>query len=181
MALYRRLLGSHFDVLPPRVRELHDVTGMSRWSGRADVVRGRGPAARLVARLLRLPPDGRDQVLSVTFDPVEGREIWTRMFGASVFRSVQSAQDEQGGLLREQVGPVTFVFALEASGEGLGLLLKGVSLLGVPLPRGAQPTIRTFESAPEGRYRFEVEASLPLIGPIVRYAGWLARVGAESA
>jgi len=177
-ALYRRLLGSRFDVLPPLVRELHDVTGMSRWSGRADVVRGRGLAARLLARRLRLPPEGRDQTLSVTFDPVDGREIWARTFGASVFRSVQ---EEQGGLLRERIGAITFVFALDASGEGLALLLEGVRVLGVPLPRFALPAIRTVESAHEGRYRFEVEAGLPLIGPIVRYAGWLERAGADSA
>jgi hypothetical protein len=178
LPLYRRLLGSRFDALPRRVRELHDVTAVSRWSGRADVERGRGQAARLVAWLLGLPPEGRDQLLGVTFDPIAGREIWTRSFGASVFRSVQ---DEEGGVLRERAGPVTFLFALETSGEGLALILRGVRVLGVPLPRAAHPYVRTFESERDGRYHFHVEGSLPLVGPIVRYAGWLERVGPDSA
>ena len=154
------------------------MTATSRWSGRADVERGRGLAARLVAWMLGLPPEGRKQALSVTFEPIEGREIWTRMFGASVFRSVQ---DDQGGLLRERAGPVVFLFALETSGEGLALILRGVRVFGVPLPHFMHPLVRTFESERDGRYRFDVEGSLPLIGPIVRYAGWLERAGPDSA
>ena len=172
MALYRRLLGARFEALPARVRELHEVTATSRWDGRADVERGGGLAARIVAWMLGLPPHGREQALNVTFEPVEGREVWTRTFGASVFRSVQ---DEHDGLLRERAGPVTFLFAPEASGEGLALILRGVRVFGVPLPRFAHPSVRTFESARDGRYAFEVEGSLPLAGMIVRYAGWLER------
>jgi hypothetical protein len=178
LSLYRRLLGARFDALPVRVRELHDVTAMSRWDGRADVECGSGLAARIVVRLLGLPPEGRGQPLSVTFEPVEAREVWTRTFGASVFQSVQDGQD---GLLHERAGPVTFLFALEASGEGLGLVLRDVRVAAVPLPRVAHPSVRTFESERDGRYRFEVEGSLPLVGLIVRYAGWLERAGPASA
>ena len=89
-----------------------------------------------------------------------------------MFRSVQY---ERGGLLRERVGPSTFVFALETSADGMALKLRGVRFLGVPLPRFLAPSVRTFESERDGRYHFEVEASLPLLGRIVRYAGWLER------
>ena len=68
-SLYRGLLGARFDVLPARVRELHDVTETAIWVGRADVERGRAWFARLVAALLSLPPDGRDQRLQVSFEP----------------------------------------------------------------------------------------------------------------
>jgi hypothetical protein len=33
--------------------------------------------------------------------------------------------------------------------------------------------VRTFESERDGRYSFEVEAHLPLVGLLVRYSGWL--------
>jgi hypothetical protein len=173
-ALYRRLLGPKFDTLPARVRELHDVTAPSVWVGRADVERGRSPVSRLAATLFRLPPAGRDQPLSVTFEPEQGREIWTRRFGSANFPSVQY---ERGGTLRERVGPSTFVFDLDASPDGLGLVLRGVRFLGIPLPRALQPGVRTYESQREGRYRFEVEASLPLFGLLVRYSGWLEKTG----
>ena len=170
--LYRRLLGSRFDTLPPLVRELHDVTAASIWIGHADVERGRSLPSRMVATLFGLPPAGRAQMLRVAFEPVDGREIWTRTFGKSVFRSFQY---ERNGQLRERVGPSTFVFALDVSSEGLALVLKGVSFLGVPLPRFLAPTVRTRESERDRRYHFEVEASLPVLGRIVRYEGWLER------
>ena len=170
--LYRRLLGERFEQVPARVRELHDVTGASVWTGRAGVERGRSLASRVVATLFGLPPAGRDQALRVTFEPVDGKEIWSRTFGNAVFRSVQY---ERGGLLNERVGPSTFVFALDTSADGMALELRGVRFLGMPLPRVLAPSVRTFESARDGRYQFEVEASLPLLGRIVRYVGWLEK------
>ena len=170
--LYRRLLGERFEHLPARVRELHDLTGRSMWAGRADVERGRSLPSRLVATLFGLPPAGRDQALRVTFQVDGDREIWSRAFGNAVFRSVQ---DERGGLLRERVGPSTFVFALVTAADGMALKLHGVRLMGVQLPRFMSPSVCTFESERDGRYHFEVEAALPLLGRIVRYAGWLDR------
>ena len=170
--LYRRLLGQQFDELPVRVRELHDLSGTSVWAGRADVERGRSWTARMVASLLRLPPAGRDQALRVTFKPSRGREIWTREFNKTVFRSVQY---QRAGLLRERVGPATFVFALEASPHGLALKLKSVRFLDLPLPQFLAPSVLTFETERDGHYQFDVEASLPFVGLIVRYVGWLER------
>jgi len=168
--LYRRLLGERFERLPARVRELHDVSGVSVWRGRADVERGRSPLSRAVATLFGLPPAGHDQVLEVTFMPDGGTELWARRFGDATFRSMQY---ERKGLLRERVGPSTFVFALETSTDGMGLKLRSVRFLGIPLPAFLAPSVFTFESERGGRYHFEVEASLPLIGRVVRYTGWL--------
>jgi hypothetical protein len=173
--LYRRLLGARFDALPARVGELHDLTAPQVWAGRADVERGTSWVARAAARLLSLPPTGPDQALSVAFEPVAGREVWTRTFGRSVF---QSLQYERGGRLFERVGPVSLVFALDVSSTGLSLQLTSVRLLGMPLPRWLHPSVRTLESEHDGRYRFEVESRLPLLGLLVRYSGWLERATA---
>jgi hypothetical protein len=172
LPLYRRLLGARFEALPPRVRELHDLEGPQVWTGRADVEQGASWAARAAAGLFSLPPAGPDQPLYVAFEPVAGREVWTRTFGRSVFRSLQY---ERGGRLFERVGPISLVFALDASPDGLSLGLTGVRLLGVPLPHLLHPTVHTFECERDGRYRFEVESRLPLVGLLVRYSGWLEK------
>jgi hypothetical protein len=172
LPLYRRLLGASFDTLPARVRELHDLKGPSVWVGRADVERGTSLAARFAAALTSLPPTGHDQPLRISFEPRNGAEIWSRQFGRSVFCTVQSAR---GDRLCEHVWPGTFVFALVASPDGLALKLHGLRVLGVPMPRPLHPAIVTLESEREGRYRFDVEARLPLFGLLVRYAGWLER------
>ena len=52
--LYRRLLGSAWHRLPEPIRALHDVQGDLTVEGRAQVERGRGFAARLIAALVPL-------------------------------------------------------------------------------------------------------------------------------
>ena len=172
LPLYRRVLGASFDALPARVRELHDIAGVSVRVGMADVERGRSLVSRIAALVSGLPPEGRNQTLRVTFTPVGAREDWSRQFGSATFRSVQY---EHGGLLCERVGVTTFVFTPIASAQGLALRLDGFRLLGVPLPRLLHPSVRTFECERDGRYHFEVEARLPLFGLLVRYSGWLER------
>jgi hypothetical protein len=170
LPLYRRVLGTAFDALPARVRELHDIDGVRVWSGRAGVERGKSLVSRIVAVLTGLPPAGADQPLRVTFEPVGTSERWSRQFGNALFRSVQY---ERAGFLRERVGPTTFVFTALASADGLTLRLDGFRVLGLPLPRLLHPTVHTFERERDGRYHFEVEARLPLFGLLVRYSGWL--------
>ncbi len=177
-ALYRRLLGARFEALPARVRELHDVTTTAAWVGRADVERGASWASRLLAKLFSLPPDGNDQPLRVTFEPRDGAEVWTRSFGARQFRSLQF---EKHGLLRERVGLSCLIFALDVSAEGLALRLLDVLVLGIALPRIFHPCVHTLERERDDLYRFEVSSHLPLVGLLVRYAGWLERVEAPAS
>ena len=170
LPLYRRALGAGFDVLPARVRELHDLDRKRAWSGRASVERGTSIPSRIAAAISGLPPAGPDQMLRVTFEPVGETETWSRQFGGALFRSVQF---EHGGFLHERVGPTTFIFTPLASSEELALRLDGFRVLGIALPRFLHPTLRTIERERDGRYEFEVEAHLPLFGLLVRYAGWL--------
>ena len=41
-----------------RVRQLHDLQGISTWAGTADVERGRSLVSRLAGAVTRLPPAG---------------------------------------------------------------------------------------------------------------------------
>ena len=132
----------------------------------------------MLATLFSLPPYGKDQPLRVSFVPGNGQEQWTREFGARTFRSVQF---ESSGLLSERIGMSCLISALEASPDGLALRLQGMRVLGISLPRALHPRVRTFESERHGRYRFEAEAHLPVVGLLVRYAGWLERATAPSA
>jgi Domain of unknown function (DUF4166) len=177
-ALYRSLLGEQFELLPARVRDLHDLVEPAVWIGRADVERGQSWMARALAAIFSLPLDGTDQPLRVSFVPGNEQEVWTRRFGARTFRSVQSANE---GLLSERIGVSCLVSSLEASADGLALRLQDVRVLGISLPRMLHPRVRTFESEQDGRYRFEAEAHLPVVGLLVRYVGWLERADASSA
>jgi hypothetical protein len=55
------------------------------------------------------------------------------------------------------------------------LVVRGWSLLGLPLPASLAPRGNTFESVEDGRFHFHVEIGFAWTGPIVRYRGWLLR------
>jgi hypothetical protein len=54
--------------------------------------------------------------------------------------------------------------------------LAGWSLFRIPLPRILAPRIVATEREEGGRFHFDVAAALPLVGPVVRYRGWLHRL-----
>lgn len=167
--LYARVLGDAFEALPARVREMHEIVGDRGALGGAEVSRGRNAVARLVASLMRFPPAGTHDV-HVRFDERDGTETWTRDFGGHVFGSRLS---EKGGRLTERFGPLRFVFDLSTDAEGLGMHIRGWSLFGLPLPLALAPRSEAREWEEDGRFRFDVPISLPLIGLVVRYRGWL--------
>jgi Domain of unknown function (DUF4166) len=172
--LYRRVLGgAAFERLPAPVRALHSVTQTTTWVGTADVSRGTSPASRLIVTVFGLPPAGNNQPLAVTFTPdVRGAETWDRAFGARRFVSVQS--DAGGGVIAERVGLVTLYLRPIADAATLRLRLERVTVLGLSLPQRLLPHVATSETAVDGRYHFDVEARLPLVGLLVRYTGSLA-------
>ena len=78
------------------------------------------------------------------------------------------------GLLCESFGPFTFGLAALTGDGRLRLVLRRWTFLGIPLPIGLAPQGHAIEFEQDGRFRFDVAIRAPLIGPIVRYRGWLA-------
>ncbi|HEX8241273.1 MAG TPA: DUF4166 domain-containing protein [Allosphingosinicella sp.] len=170
--LYARVMGAAFDRLPPAGRALHDVCRDSGAEGEGRVERGRGLLARALAAAMRFPPEG-DWPLHVAFSEDRGVERWTRDFGGHRFASELSAK---GGRIVERFGPLRFAFDLPSGPEGLEMRLRRWSAFGLPLPLLLAPRIAAREWQEDDRFRFEVAAALPLVGPIVRYSGWLEPV-----
>ena len=169
--LFQQALGAAFFRLPESLRGLHSVRGQTRYAGRSTVERGRNPLARLCARLAGLPPAGEDVETVVDFECAPGRETWRRSFGGARMVSTLALHR---GLLRERLGPVQFRFALHANDGAIWWTVAGARLFGVlPMPASMFEGVRCREYEQDGRYRFEVEAALPVTGRIIRYAGWL--------
>ncbi|WP_404406593.1 DUF4166 domain-containing protein [Pelagibacterium halotolerans] len=167
--LYGRILSARFARLPDAVRELHDICADGGAAGEAYVERGRSPAAGLIARVMGFPPAGK-HALHVAFSERNGVETWTREFGRHRLRSYLSERD---GQLVERFGPLRFRFALVADPASLEMQMRGWSWLGIPMPMLLAPRSYAREWQEGGRFRFDVSVSLPLIGLIVRYTGWL--------
>lgn len=172
-SVFEQLLGpAAVQQLLPAVQALHRIDGASHWQGECVVSRGRHPLARLCAWAARLPPSGQALLTTVDFQRSAQRETWTRNFGGALMRSTMWPQH---GRLREHLGLVQFDFALHAQDGQIHWNTVAVRVLGVlPLPAAWFARVQCTEAADaQGRYTFDVRASLPWIGRIVRYQGWL--------
>ena len=172
--LYRRILGPAFDRLPAPIRAMHEVQGEAAARGIAEVRRGRGPFAALVATLIGAPRSGVDQPVAVTFRADATGETWTRNFAGRPFRSRQEAgQGRFDGLVVERFGPVAVGLALVVDGGHLHLVVRGWSLFGLPMPAWLGPGGSAFESVEDDAFHFDVDIRHRLFGRIVSYRGSL--------
>ncbi len=174
--LYERLVGAAWGRLPDPVRRLHPAGSSVRGAGRFDVRHGGRSAARLLARLMRLPAEGRAVPVVLTVEPEgAGGERWRRDFDGKPF--VTHQRERTPGLLADRAGAVEMYFRMEADGAALVYRQAGVALrlgpLRVPLPRALAPHIeaREWAEAGEERVRVRVSVSAPLVGPLITYEG----------
>ncbi|TPM99783.1 SDR family oxidoreductase [Mesorhizobium sp. B2-1-3A] len=178
--LYARLLGDAWQGLPDEIRAMHDQTKMAE--GRASVERGRNILGLMTAWLVGFPKASADIPVRVRFDVDGQEETWTRTFGTHSFSSRQFAGRRRWQrLLSERFGPLTFAMALVAEEAKVSLVLRGWSVLGLPLPMWLCPRSTSYETVENGRFRFHVEISHPFTGLIVRYRGWLEPVDSHVA
>jgi hypothetical protein len=167
--LFPELLGAAFDALPPRVRILHLREGVQRLSGEVEVVRGTRWSSRLCAWATRLPPAGNAPI-TVEIVAAPGNERWTRHVAG---HSMPSRLWSSHGLLCERLGLVTFGFRLGAEDGAIVWRVEQVNVFGLRLPAAWFEGVAARESERDGLYHFDVAASLPLAGLLVRYRGWL--------
>lgn len=168
-ALYARVLGDVFLSLSPRLQAVHTRTGVQRYRGEVEVVRGTHWLARLCSWATRLPPAGMGSV-EVEIEATDGQEKWTRYIAG---HAMPSRLWEQDGLLCEQLGPVRFGFRLTVEQGAIIWRVARINILGLALPARWFGDVVARESETGERYRFDVSAALPIIGRLVRYRGWL--------
>ncbi|MGL4322018.1 MAG: DUF4166 domain-containing protein, partial [Paracoccaceae bacterium] len=168
--LFAACLGRSFAALPAPLQDLHAVMDERRWVGQATVTRGRGVLARLVAWVMRFPPARAGTPLTVTMARKGETERWTRNFDGRRFHSTLRWR---GGQMTERFGLLTFAIGLRVQDGALHYPVTAGRCLGIPIPRLFLPVSDTAETAADGRAQFDVALSLPLVGLIVRYQGWL--------
>ena len=156
----------------PAVRAFHDPAAYPVWSGRADIDAGAGLLARLIAKLFGFPPGGRDVPVTVTVDRKGGIENWTRNFAGSQFSSVLRSLG--GSLVAETFGPFHIILQIAATTSGIEMPVVGWRLGPLKLPFFLAPRSKTREYQDKvGRFCFDVGISVPLLGTLAHYRGWL--------
>ncbi|MGB3393596.1 MAG: DUF4166 domain-containing protein [Stenotrophomonas sp.] len=169
--LFERVLGTAFAGLPPRLKALHSIAKCQHWSGRGEVLRGTRWLVTPCAWLARLPPTSVDVPVSVEFVVDETGECWNRRFGGVRMASRLWQHD---GRLFERLGALRFRFALEVGDGQMTWRAERAWVFGiVPLPARWFAGVHCREREREGRYEFLVDVSMPWLGRLIRYQGWL--------
>ena len=178
---FRHVLGSAFDALPKKVQELHSVSGVTRWSGVADVRRGKGILAKIVCAAIGFPQAASNVPVDISFEPEADGERWIRNFDGKIFSSLQQRGIKKNEfLLVESIGIFDVGVALVVEAERLYFVPRRWSCFGIPLPKTFLPKGHSFETEKEGQFCFNIEISVPLIGLIVAYEGTLKATGISS-
>jgi hypothetical protein len=176
--LFQRILGNSWERLAPAIRELHSVTSTASFAGRCSVVRGRNVLAWIIATVIGFPQAGQDQDIHVQLVVQGTGERWTRSTGRRSFSSTQRpGRGASKHLVREAFGPICIDMALVVEGCNLRYIARRWSAFGVPMPLFLGPRTNTVESVMNGKFKFDVEIRLPLIGLVVRYVGVLSPSG----
>jgi len=166
-----------FDMMPAALRALHGHAGVPVWSGHSEVKAAGWFLPRLLAKLFGFPASGSHIPVIVTVDrefSEDGfsKETWVRNFSGRRFSSV--LRHDEDGTFRETFGPISFRLGLAADRESLVMPVTGWKLGALPLPRFLAPRSRTREYEDEqGRFCFDVELTLPVLGLFAHYKGWL--------
>ncbi len=184
--LYERLVPEGWGGLDESVRRFHACGGgRARAAGTFAVRRGRGLAARVLARLLGLPRGGEAVPLLLSVEPqADGGERWRRTFAGKDF--VTEQREHAGALMAERTGAFELLYRLHAEGGALAYRQEGAAVragrLRLRLPRLLAPRVEAWERAErdggEG-VLVSVRVTSPLVGLLIEYEG-LVRMEEET-
>lgn len=172
-SLFQQYIGPAWDDVPPVIQRLHDQPRKHpHWLGWSQVRRGRHWLARVIGRLLRLPPSAHRMPLTLHFLPMHRgqQEQWLRNFGGHTMNTVMTMNN---GSLVETFGVASVNLHVASHKRGLVMTCAGARFAGIPLPKWLWPRVDAYEHAYGERCYFSVKVSLPVVGLLVHYHGWL--------
>lgn len=174
VVLFERVLGDCFTLMPAATQKLHRGAPAVLGKGEADIEPPQNAAGRLVSALFRFPKPGKSQPVTVLVEQTGDGERWLRRYPGRSMLSFMSHADPDAHTLEERFGPFSFRMKITAHVDGLDMRMVAARLGPLPLPRVLVPEIAATERVDEkDRHLFDVSISLPFIGRIVHYIGWL--------
>jgi hypothetical protein len=172
--LYESAMGPAYERLHATVRAFHDLSGNVELHGEVETDESRGALGAFIARLLGAPRVKARGAIRFELRAEGRQETWIRHFP---HRTMASTLRLHGTGVVEMLGAARLTFALEEEGGGLVMVLRSMRFLGIPCPRWLMPRIHAREHGRDGRLHFDVRASVPLVGQVTGYRGWLQLPG----
>ncbi|MBY6068240.1 DUF4166 domain-containing protein [Leisingera aquaemixtae] len=169
---FGEIIAVHRLQVPPALMRFHTapparslgvvrVEGGNRW-------------ARLLAGLAGFPPPMAQTRFRLDVAQQGTGHVWRRCFGRHQTRS-HLRFDPRRGRAVERFGPVELELSASVQQGALLVTVERARLFGLPLPRALCPVSAAMEfETPQGHLGFDISASLPRIGLLVRYSGHIA-------
>lgn len=173
--LVKNWFGERFSSLHPLLQKLHTEGG--RLTGNVEICYGKGLAGFIGGRLakkMNLPCGGAHQlVVSISHDG-DGLH-WGRCFDdealvESLFKPVGRIEN---GYWIETTGPLSMKLTVDINNGGWFWRCLSINFLGCPIPIWLAPQTNAYKIIENGKYRFYVDFSLPIIGSLISYQGLL--------
>lgn len=130
--------------------------------------------ARLLAGIAGFPPAMAQSRFRLDIAQQGRGHVWRRVFGKHQTRS-NLRYDPRKGRVLERFGPVELELSVQVQQDALLVTVEKARLFGLPLPSALCPESAALEfETPQGHLGFDISASLPRIGLLVRYTGHIA-------
>ena len=168
--MYEALMGASFPRLSPPIQAFHRLRGLHVLHGWVQTEAPRTFLARLMARCLGTPLLPSSGAIRFELDAHTDHEVWVRHFPTN---TMMSRMRLVHGELTESLGPTRLHFCLDEVEGRLVMRLTKLRFLMLPCPRWAMPIVIAEEVGSGGRLEFNVKASLPLVGQVAGYSGYL--------
>jgi Domain of unknown function (DUF4166) len=174
--------GESFQALHPLLQQLHRHGGTLQ--GAVDIYTPRGFAGfigRALTRNLCIPVNGKNHRLSVNISHHADGLHWDRCFDdalwmRSTFLPIGRLPD---GHWVEKTGGIALTLTVDVIDGGWHWRCLGVTLAGIPMPRWLFPSSTAYKTIENGKYRFYVGLSLPLLGTVLSYGGMLTAIAKD--
>ncbi|WP_417474897.1 DUF4166 domain-containing protein [Leisingera sp.] len=157
--------------VPPVLRRFHaEPPALSQ--GEVTVEGGRR-WGRLLAALAGFPPPMSRSRFRLEVAREGKGHVWRRSFARHKTSSFLQ-YDARSGRVVERFGPVELELSATARDGALIITIERARLFGFALPSSLCPQSTAMEyETPQGNLGFDISASLPRIGLLVRYHGYL--------
>lgn len=173
---FQKTLSNNFNNLPERVRALHAPDGPQIWQGQAKTQGPSNALGRLAGLIAGVRVKTETVPVQFTVTPSIKGEVWERDFGGRKFKSrLKSGRGKNAFLMMEHFGPLKFALALVIKGDRLYFIPRRWFFLSIPMPQFLLPGGETYETVTDGKFEFNVDLKVPVIGRIAKYQGWLER------
>jgi hypothetical protein len=169
-SMYERAMGEQFQRLPDVVQKFHRLAGKHVLHGEVQTDAPSSALAKLMALCLGTPTQASGGKIRFELDAASDTEIWTRYFPS---RTMTSRMRLVGREVVEQLGPARLAFEICEMSGTLQMRLQRLRFVGIPCPQWLLPRIVAEETADDERFCFRVQASLPIVGVVASYRGYL--------